>query len=128
MSKDTASLHPHLRIALPKILAAMSAAGFPMTIVSTERTEAEQLALYAKGRSVGGAVVTYCDGVVKKSLHQKQDDSFVHAIDCAFLIDNRPSWDAALPWKLYGVLAQTYGLTWGGSWASLADLTHVEVP
>ncbi len=127
MSKDTTVLHPHLRIAIPKILATMSAAGFPMTITSTERTEEEQLGLYAQGRSKSGAVVTDCDGVVRKSLHQKQVDTFVHACDLAFLVDNKPSWALDLPWKLYGVLAQTYGLTWGGT-NSLHDMPHIEVP
>ncbi len=127
MSRETNVLHPRLRAALPKILAAMSAAGFPMTVTETERMEEEQLALYAKGRTASGCIVTYCDGVIKKSHHQKSEDTFVHAVDCTSLVNNVPSWDLRNPWKVYGALAEAYGLTWGGNWQSLHDLPHIEV-
>lgn len=127
MSRDLSVLVPQLRDAVPKILSAMTAAGFPMLVVYTERTLAEQIALYAEGRTAPGFIVTNADGVKKRSNHQRHTDGFVHACDCAFIIDGNPSWDLRLPWKTYGALAVTLGLTWGGSWKSLIDLPHIEV-
>lgn len=53
------------------------------------------------------------------------------AADCAFmqdgriLISERDPW-AAKAYQAYGVVAQSLGLTWGGSWSTLVDLGHVE--
>lgn len=125
--RDTASLHPRLQLALPKILAAMLAAGFPMMVTDTGRTTAEQVALYAKGRTLPGLIVTNADGIVKRSNHQLKADGFAHAVDCCFVIDGKASWDARCQWKLYGALAAAFGLQWGGNWRNLTDLPHIEV-
>ena len=45
------------------------------------RTEDEQQALFAQGRTAPGEIVTYCDGVTKKSNHQAKEDGFAHAVD-----------------------------------------------
>lgn len=54
------------------------------------------------------------------------------AADCAFLRDGRIVISERDPWaargyQLYGELAQSVGLTWGGSWRSIVDLGHVEL-
>lgn len=61
-----------------------------------------------------------------QSYHQ-----FGLAADCAFLIDGRiviserdPR--AARSYELFGSVAQSTGLVWGGAWRSLKDLGHVE--
>ena len=43
---------------------------FDCTVVSGNRTTEEQQALYAKGRTSPGGIVTHCDGVRNKSKHQ----------------------------------------------------------
>ncbi len=43
---------------------------YDCTVISGYRTVAEQQALYAKGRTEPGSIVTYKDGVIKKSKHQ----------------------------------------------------------
>ena len=119
--------HPKLRDAVPKILASMDALGFPMMVTDTLRTVEEQQALFAQGRTLPGPIVTYADGIKTKSNHQAHDDGLGHAVDMCFVIDGKPSWDSRLPWKLYGLIAQTLGLQWGGSWTKLTDLPHIEV-
>lgn len=129
--RDTARLagvHPTLVARLERVLEAMAALGHPMQVTDGLRTVQQQRRLYAKGRTAPGAIVTYADGELKKSNHQSKDDGLGHAVDCAFVVDGRPSWDVALPWQAYGACAEAVGLTWGGRWERLRDLPHVELP
>lgn len=119
-------LVPRLRAGVPKILAAMDALGFPMMVTDTLRTTEEQQALYAKGRTQPGPIVTNADGLTTRSNHQAHGDGLGHAVDCCFVVDGKPSWDARLPWKVYGACAEALGFTWGGSWTALHDLPHIE--
>jgi hypothetical protein len=48
------------------------------------RTNDEQTALYEQGRTAPGKIVTYKDGVISKSMHQKQ---LLHGEDCAHAVD-----------------------------------------
>ena len=120
-------VHPRLRDAVPKILEAMKTLGYPMMVTDTLRTVEEQKVLYAQGRTTPGPIVTYRDGVTKKSDHQAKKDGLGYAVDCCFLVDGKPSWDTRLPWKLYGLIATTLGLKWGGSWTKPFDLPHIYV-
>ena len=115
--------HPALEPLIDKVLAAMAALGYPMLVTDGMRTRSQQQALYAKGRTAPGPIVTYRDGVVKESLHQSG-----RAVDCCFIVAGHASWDHRLPWKAYGACAESLGAVWGGSWkGSLVDLPHVEV-
>lgn len=105
----------------------MAALGFPMVQTAGVRTPDEQLALFNKGRTTPGPIVTNCDGVLKPSNHQVKADGYGHAVDCAFLINGHPSWDLHLPWTCYGACAKALGLQWGGDWHSLTDLPHIEL-
>jgi peptidoglycan L-alanyl-D-glutamate endopeptidase CwlK len=126
-------VHPDLVARLHRVLLAMEAAGFPMLVTDGVRTSEQQKALFAKGRTAPGPVVTNANGMPKDkggtgvSNHQPKVDGFGHAADCAFLVNGRPSWDARLPWKCYGELAKAVGLKWGGEW-TFVDLPHVELP
>jgi len=122
--RDLSALHPRLRDAVPKILAAMAAIGYPMMVTDTLRTTAEQQKLYAQGRTAPGPIVTRSDGLIKRSNHQAQPDGFGHAVDCCFVVSGAPSWDYHLPWKAYGALAEALGFHWGGDFG---DMPHVEL-
>jgi peptidoglycan LD-endopeptidase CwlK len=121
------TLAPALRDGVPKILAAMAAIGYPMMVTDTLRTVEEQQALFAKGRTAPGPIVTKADGIVKRSNHQAHADGLGHAVDCCFVVNDQPSWDARLPWKAYGALAEALGFSWGGNWMTLHDLPHIEL-
>lgn len=128
---DTAKLagvHPYLVERVGRVLSAMDALGHPMMVCDGVRTADQQRALYAQGRSKPGNIVTKADGVTTKSNHQPHADGLGHAVDCAFVVNGQPSWDVSKPWKAYGACAESVGLSWGGDWASLHDLPHVELP
>lgn len=120
-------VHPMLIDKVSRILTAMSALGIPMLVTDGVRTLKQQQLLYAQGRTVPGKVVTNADGIVKRSNHQVKTDGWGHAVDCAFLIDGTPSWADSHPWALYGLMAQSIGLGWGGAWAGFVDRPHIEL-
>ena len=120
------NLHPDLLARLDRVLAAMSALGFPMKIVQGVRTVAEQQALYAQGRTTPGRIVTNCDGVTNRSNHQAKANGFGYAADCAF--EGADPFGETKPWRAYGACAVAVGLVWGGDWkGSLVDRPHVEL-
>ena len=54
------------------------------------------------------------------------------AADCAFIRNGRIVVSEADPWarrgyELYGEVARSLGLTWGGGWRTIQDLGHVEL-
>lgn len=124
-------LHPDLAAKLSAILDAMTAIGHPMRLIEGVRSTERQQALFAQGRTKPGKKVTNCDGVLKKSNHQRKADGFGHAADCAFVDDPRTpkdeTWDENKPWEAFGALAEALGLTWGGRWKDPHDAPHVEM-
>jgi peptidoglycan LD-endopeptidase CwlK len=91
------------------------------------RTEADQAALYAQGRTAPGKIVTW----TMNSKHRRQVDGFGHALDLIAFIDGKAVWteepyyaiskamfDAA---KLVGV-----ELRWGGTFDTF-DGPHFEL-
>lgn len=129
-----AGVHPMLVECVTRIMTAMSALGHPMMVTDGLRSTAQQQALFAQGRTKPGKIVTYIDGVRKKSNHQAKADGFGHAVDCCFLVDvdgdgpDDPSWAETHPWELYGAMARALGLVWGGDWTTLVDRPHIELP
>lgn len=127
MSDKLVGVHPRLISAVVKIQDAMKALGFAMVATDGVRTQTEQAALYAQGRTAPGHIVTNADGLLKKSNHQPRDDGYGHAVDLAFVVDGKPTWDLKLPWSLYGEMVKSQGLTWGGDW-HMRDCPHAELP
>lgn len=121
-----AGVHPDLVQKILTVLQTLAKAGRPMFVAQGVRTIEEQQALYARGRTVKGPIVTNCDGVQMRSRHQPQSDGFGHAVDCAF-VDSQPFSDVH-PWTLYGDVAKDQGLIWGGDWTTFPDRPHVELP
>jgi peptidoglycan LD-endopeptidase CwlK len=120
-------VHPDLVTKITKVHQAMGILGFPMIVTDGLRTDIEQAALYAKGRTTPGKIVTNADGVKNKSNHQAKADGFGHAVDSCFMVNGKPSWDEKLPWNTFGACAKAVGLVWGGDW-KFKDKPHVELP
>lgn len=117
-----AGVHPDLLAKVLRIMNALAELGAPVMVTQGVRTVAEQRALYAKGRTAPGKIVTHCDGVKKKSNHQ-----LGRAVDFAFLdAAGKPTWDG--PWTLLGAMAEHQELVWGGHWRTIVDRPHVELP
>lgn len=127
MSSKLDGLAPALQAKVTILIGAMADLGFRMVVTDGIRTDAQQIALYAQGRTATGVVVTHCDGVQLRSRHQPQADSWGHAVDCTFTVDGKPDWAEAHPWRLYGEMGKALGLKWGGDW-TIPDRPHLELP
>jgi peptidoglycan LD-endopeptidase CwlK len=94
--------------------------GYDMVLLEGYRSPDRQAQLAALGPQVtqAGAFESY---------HQ-----YGLAADCAFVrdgrivISERDQW-AASGYALYGEVARSVGMTWGGSWRSIKDYGHVEL-
>jgi len=107
-NRDLNKLQPSFR---QKVEAFMKEAA-PLHIFITEgwRSEATQKAYYAQGRTTGGAIITWLNGVSKKSQHQ-----LGLAIDIAF---DKKYYGTLYPsnpklWEQVAVIAKKHGIDWG---------------
>jgi len=94
--------------------------GYRMVLVEGYRSPERQAQLAALGPTVTLAVAG-------ASYHQ-----YGLAADCAFMRDGKVAISERDPWvargyELYGEVAASLGMTWGGSWRRLRDLGHVEL-
>lgn len=120
-----AGVRPELIAALEAVFDEMDAEAAPMFVIAGVRSVAQQQALYAQGRTVPGAIVTYKDGVTHRSNHQLHDDGFGYAVDCAF--QGPQPFDPRHPWEKYGEALEAHGAIWGGRW-KMVDQPHAEWP
>ena len=114
-SKKLSDLEPVTRELVRRLMVRMADLGHPIIPYFTLRTSAEQDALYAKGRSAPGNIVTYKKG--GESPH-----NFKMAADLFFVDSGFKG-----PWEMLGREAKALGLVWGGDW-KLSDYSHVERP
>ena len=125
MSTKIEDLTPECQEKYHALASALVNARIPFIVVSTLRTLEDQQKEWFKGRDSTGnvidpsAVVTHCDGIVKKSYHQSGN-----AFDLTFADDNvNPNWPDATKyyhrWFNLGQIAESVGLTWGGRFKPL---------
>ncbi len=125
MTPSLAVADERLRLLWPDIQAAYTAAhpGHQALLTCVYRSPEEQAALYGKGRTAPGLIVTHCDGVTSRSKHNTLP---AQALDFCIVISGKVSWDSA-EYAPVGMLAEARGLTWGGSWTHFVDAPHIEV-
>ena len=122
---------PVLIAKVDALISAMHDEGHIVRVTRGLSTAGQQMILYDQGRRTPGPdvsptrplgrVVTYCDGVHKKSNHQSG-----RAADLCFVVNGSVSWAESLPWALLGETAEAVGLIWGGRWR-VSDKGHVEL-
>lgn len=100
---------------------------FDCTIVCGHRTTAEQQALYAKGRTVPGQIVTNCDGLVRKSRHQTLPSVAVDVVPYPIDWDNLNRFHEMAGWVQAMAVGMQINVRWGGHWRTLKDYPHWEL-
>lgn len=115
-----------LNLLLPKVkqmaeqfIAKCKQQGIEVTITSTYRSIEEQDALYAKGRTAPGDVVTNARG--GQSIH-----NWKCAIDFAPITNGRINWNDKALFSKVGQIGKSCGFEWGGDWATFLDLPHLQ--
>jgi peptidoglycan L-alanyl-D-glutamate endopeptidase CwlK len=119
MGKDLSELTSYFRPLAEQLIARCSAAGVPVRIIDTGRTEQEQVAKISQGVSW-----------VARSKHEPQPpENLSEAIDIVpltILSENKLDWDPSNPeWQTIGQIGKAMGLRWGGDWPK-KDMGHFE--
>lgn len=126
-SRRVEDLHPELRVLHPRWVAACEARGVAVLTTCTYRSQAEQDALYAQGRTKPGRKVTW----TRTSRHSETINGHpaASAWDFVPLVSGKPSWSATDPaWRIAGEAAEALGLEWGGRWpAGKRDMPHIQM-
>lgn len=114
------AVHPDLARRVQLIIQRLSLA-LTLEVTQGLRTFAEQDALYAKGRTKPGPIVTQARG-------GQSNHNYGLAVDLCPFVDGKPDWNAPFRlWLLIGNAARLYGLEWGGNWKKFLDKPHVQL-
>ena len=126
--RDFTALHPTLQEKATLLKAKCKEQGIGILFSECVRTKAEQDALYAKGRTQPGGIVTNAKGSSYSSQHQ-WGIAVDFYIDMDVDGDGKKSDDAFNnSTKLFnkvGAIAKSLGLGWGGDWTSIVDMPHI---
>jgi peptidoglycan L-alanyl-D-glutamate endopeptidase CwlK len=124
-------VHPKL-LSLIELSIVESPYDFGIPMYGGVRSTEDQQQLYAKGRTKEGKIVTYADGVKKKSNHQAKDNGYGYAFDIFCYDENgKATWDS----KYYKEVAEHilniadalgYEVEWGGNW-KFKDYPHFQL-
>ena len=129
--RNVSQLHPELQKKVVKLQKECLKVGIKIKIGECFRTVAEQNALYAKGRTAPGSIVTNAKGSSYSSMHQ-WGVAFDFFLDMDVDKDGKTSDDAFNnATKLFnkvGAIGKKLGLEWGGDWKSIKDLPHFQLP
>ena len=125
MSRKIEDLNPEMRVKVRTFAAKMAEVGIPWMLTCTYRSQEEQDALYAQGRTAPGKIVTW----THHSRHTKRD-----AFDVAILKQGKPIWDIKVnvndndipDYQEAGEIGESCGLRWGGRWKT-PDYPHFEL-
>jgi len=122
-------LHPSLRQEALHIYEEIRDRGVSIRVTDSLRTFGEQNALFAKGRTEPGKIVTYAKG--GQSFH-----NYGLALDFCLLTEEgrQVSWDRTLDldgdqlrdWDEVVSVFKHHGWDWGGDWARFKDYPHFE--
>ena len=119
--KDINLLHPRLQTLCNQLLGLSRQNGIEILITQTLRTREEQDALYAKGRTVAGNIVT--NGRSPYSMH-----CWGLAFDFAVKVNGKVTWSRLDLYEKVGQLGKSLGLRWGGDFKTIKDRPHFELP
>ncbi|BBQ08178.1 M15 family metallopeptidase [Elizabethkingia sp. HX WHF] len=136
-----ALLHPKVRAEVTKIINECNArltGRAQVRIAQGLRTNQEQTALYAQGRTTKGPNVSASKplgGTVTNAKAGQSIHNYGLAVDIVLIIDGKEaSWDTKKDWDGDGIadwyecveVFKANGWDWGGNWRTFKDLPHFE--
>lgn len=126
-SRKLSDLHSDFRPLVEKFLDAVDDEGIDLLIYCTYRSDVEQAALYAQGRTTKGRIVT--NAKAGESLHNVKlnGNPASRAFDAVPLVSGKPMWDPTHPhWQVLGKTARALGLEWAGDWKRFKEYPHFQ--
>lgn len=118
-SRKLEDLNPKVAVLCQAFIDACIASGIKVSITSTYRDAEYQNALYAKGRTAPGSIVTKAKG--GQSMHNWQVAFDFVPLDA----NGKPDWGNTKAFEQCGKIAQSLGLEWGGGW-KFKDMPHCQ--
>jgi len=97
-----------------------------LILTCTYRSVKEQQYLYGSGRYRKGPILTNCDGVRNKSMHNFLPS---RAFDFAVVIRGKARWDAKYfdsCWAFFRDAHLTKKIVWGRNFTTLKDRPHIQ--
>lgn len=129
--RNVSQLHPELQKKVEQLKILCQQNGITIGISECVRTVAEQDALYAKGRTMPGKIVTKAKGNTYSSMHQwgvAFDFYLKMDVDGDGSVSDDAFNNSAELFNKVGKIGQSIGLEWGGAWKSMKDLPHFQLP
>lgn len=127
-SRKITDLHPNLQPLCQKFLDLCHAENIDAFITCTYRSDTEQNADYAKGRTAPGKIVTNARAGQSKHNFTIDGKPASKAFDFAILEIGGVNWNPqSKPWKRAIEIGESLGLTSGSRWKSLKDYPHFEL-
>lgn len=127
-SRSLDDLHPDLKPLCKWFLEQCEAQDIQPLITCTWRSNAEQEALYAQGRSHKGKIVTNARGGQSRHNFMIDGKPASKAFDVVPIINGKPEWDASHPaWGHMGEIGESVGLSWAGRWVKFREYPHFEM-
>ena len=123
MGRDISLCHPELQQKAEKLVSACRGQGLLIGIGECFRTVAEQDALYAKGRTAPGSIVTNAKGISYSSHHQWGTAFDIYRNDGKGAYNDNDGFFSKV-----GAISVKIGLEWGGNWTSPVDKPHFQLP
>lgn len=121
--RDITKLHPRLIEKVYKLKELCANKGLKIGIGECVRTKEEQDALYRKGRTEKGSIVTNAKGSTYSSMHQWGVAFDFYRNDGKGAYENKDGF-----FEKVGNLGKSIGLMWGGDWKSFVDKPHFQLP
>lgn len=129
-SRRIQDLHPELKPLCMKFLQRCTDINVRAFITTTYRSNQEQGALYAQGRSKSGPIVTHADAGQSKHNFMINGSPAAKAFDFAiYNDDNSVNWDAeSEPWQKAIQVGRDLGLECGADWnPPKRDCPHMQL-
>lgn len=124
-SRSIDALAPLVKAQAVAFLNECAACGLDVLIYCTLRTNEEQAALYAVGRTKPGAVLT--NAKPGESLHNPDKNGVAWAFDAVPVIAGKPQWSDDARLLQMGICGEAVGLQWAGRWAGkLREKVHFQ--
>lgn len=121
--RNVKQLHPRLQKKIQELIKKCEHNGLKIGISECLRSVSEQNALYAKGRSAPGKIVTNVKGSDYGSMHQWGVAFDFYRNDGKGAYDNSGNF-----FQKVGKIGVELGLEWGGNWKSIKDMPHFQLP
>lgn len=125
-SRSLDDLAAPVRAGAVAMLAKCRAEGIDLLIYCTLRSNSEQAALYAQGRTKPGVVVT--NARPGQSMHNPDKTGKSRAFDAVPLVNGKAAWDNAALVEKVGLIGEACGLDWAGRWRGpLRERVHFQI-